>query len=145
MKEVPLSKGFVALVDDEDYERVMQVKWYALTAPGRPTRAHNRKMGLMHRFILRTELDVGHKDLNLLNNQKHNLRPATKQQNAHNRPVHKNNKSGLKGAFKHHGRWKSEIRSRGVTYKLGVFESAQEAHEAYTAAAKRLNGEFARN
>jgi len=33
MKKIPLTKGFVALVDDEDYARVSQYKWCALT-PG---------------------------------------------------------------------------------------------------------------
>ena len=31
MKKIPLTKGFVALVDDEDYARVSQYKWCALT------------------------------------------------------------------------------------------------------------------
>lgn len=49
MKEIPLTKGYVLLVDDEDYERVVALKWYASarkrtvyaihdtqTAPGSP-------------------------------------------------------------------------------------------------------------
>lgn len=29
MKEIPLTQGYVALVDDEDYDRVSAFKWYA--------------------------------------------------------------------------------------------------------------------
>ena len=29
-KEIPLTQGYVALVDDEDYERVNKFKWHAL-------------------------------------------------------------------------------------------------------------------
>ncbi len=29
MKEIALTKGFVAVIDDEDYEQISQFKWYA--------------------------------------------------------------------------------------------------------------------
>lgn len=32
VKEIPLTQGYVALVDDEDYERVSAFKWYSLVS-----------------------------------------------------------------------------------------------------------------
>jgi hypothetical protein len=34
MKEIPLTRGHVALVDDEDYGRASVFRWYALTNSG---------------------------------------------------------------------------------------------------------------
>ena len=74
-----------------------------------------------------------------------NLREATVAQNSYNRRGF--GRSGLKGAYRYpeHGafRWKSCIRAAGKTYQLGTFETAEEAHSAYRAAAVRLHGEFA--
>lgn len=49
-----------------------------------------------------------------------------------------NNKSGLLGAMQTGiGKWMSRITVRGTRYYLGYFYSAEDAHEAYKAAAKK--------
>ena len=93
MKEITLTNSdFIALVDDEDFDRVSEYKW-------RLNRDHNfpdyfnvkgtveRKEVFLHRFILqlqKTRLVVDHFDRNTLNNQKYNLRLVTQRDNLAN-------------------------------------------------------------
>jgi hypothetical protein len=75
-------------------------------------------------------------------NRLNNLREATNLQNLANRRAQKNR--ALKGITFHRGRWQAQIRHAGRNLYLGLFNTAQEAHEAYFAKAKALHGEFAR-
>ena len=59
MKQVPLTQGYFALVDDKDYKRVMQYKWYAklqhktiYAARNAGVRLVKRVTVRLHRFIL---------------------------------------------------------------------------------------------
>jgi hypothetical protein len=36
-REIPLTQGYVAIVDDDDYERVSRYKWCTLVQPGSNT------------------------------------------------------------------------------------------------------------
>jgi len=75
-----------------------------------------------------------------------NLREATRSENAINRRLNSNNKSGYKGIWKRSrlNRWEAEICKNGKRCKLGGFPTPEEASEAYKAAARNLHGEFAR-
>jgi hypothetical protein len=86
-----------------------------------------------------------HRDRNGLNNQLHNLRPATSSQNGHNRPKNKRNKSGYKGVFfsNTYHKWYAKIMVNGKSHVLGSFQTPEEGALAYNAAAKLLVGEFA--
>ena len=57
-----------------------------------------------------------------------------------------NNTSGFKGVSWHKAarKWSSSIYLNGKPNHLGLFESAEEAHAAYMAAATRAHPEFAR-
>jgi len=84
MKEIPLTHGKVALVDDADYDAVMAAgPWCARKGNTTFYAVHGAHV-LMHRFILnlhgRNEWG-DHKNHNGLDNQFHNLRPATPTQN----------------------------------------------------------------
>lgn len=72
-----------------------------------------------------------------------NLRPATMAQNAGNRPMQKNNTSGFKGVFARSGRWMAMIR-KGRLFRLGTFDTPEEASAAYEKAASELFGPYAR-
>jgi len=93
---------------------------------------------------------IDHIDLSRTNNAWRNLRAATRAQNARNRPVQKNTRSGLKGvhfaptrtSFK---KWAAHIRIGGVLKTLGYFEHPEEAHAAYAAASVAAFGQFARS
>ena len=71
LKEIPLTRGYVALVDDEDYERVSALKWYAVTPKGK-VYAQRRSGGatiFMHDFLMGSK-GIDHADGNGINNQR---------------------------------------------------------------------------
>lgn len=90
--------------------------------------------------------DVDHINRDKADNRIENLRLATRSQNNANSCRPRTNTSGFKGVSWSNavGRWKAEIRARGKRYHLGYFDTPEEAHTAYCAAAKELHGEFAR-
>jgi hypothetical protein len=75
----------------------------------------------------------------------HNLRAATYAENNWNRPAYRNNKSGFKGVSfdPGTGKWRAIIRANKVVYRLGRFDTPEEAAAVYNEAARRLHGEFA--
>lgn len=155
--EIMLTRGQVAIVDDQDAE-LSRHHWHATRHPDsswyarRNVPGQHGKMVLLHREIAkRAGLDidgkeVDHWDGNGLNNRRANLRVATRVQNAKNMPKPRRNKSGFKGVsfYARDGRWQAHIKADGVNHYLGRFDTPEEAAVAYEEAAKRLHGEFAR-
>lgn len=87
---------------------------------------------------------IDHRDGDGCNNRRENLRIATWQQNAMNRPTYTSNTTGHKGVcIDSPGRWRASIGHGGKQIYLGLFESAEAAGAAYVEAARRLHGEFA--
>ena len=156
MRSIELTQGYVALVDDEDYECVAQYKWCALVRPKTvyAKRAEGSSRGpnthtthLLHRFILGItdpKVNVDHKDRNGLNCQRYNLRIATKSQNAGNVNAPVTNTSGYKGVVwdKDRKKWRAQIKNSKAV-NLGRFATAEEAARAYDVAALKHFGEFA--
>lgn len=85
---------------------------------------------------------IDHANCNPGDNRILNLREATRSQNAANKKAHANGRSGLKGASFHKStrRWQAQIMRDGKKKFLGLYNTAEEAHAAYAAAAA---GEFA--
>jgi hypothetical protein len=146
MKEIKLSKGFVALVDDEDYEYLNQWKWYVYIdriyyyALRRDNKSGKRIK--MHRVILNApdNIFVDHIDHNGLNNQRNNIRLCNNAQNQWNM---KGRRNGLKGVSVEKYCFRAAIKYQNKTIHLGSFKTEIEAGKAYDIKAKELFGEFA--
>jgi hypothetical protein len=151
MKEIRLTKGYVALVDDEDFERVNQFKWSAKECPNTvyAQRGHDGRHTMLHRFILRItdpKIKVDHWDGDGLHNWQQNLRIATRQQNGANRKLNKNNTSGFKGVTwrKDRGKWNAFTEIKTKRIHLGYFDCPLQAACAYDMAAVKYFGNFAK-
>jgi len=131
MKQIPLNHGKVALVDDEDYEFLSGFRWHYKN--GYAARNNGRVRVWMHREVMRAEQgqEVDHINRDPLDNQKSNLRFATRKQNADNRGMFRNNTSGYTGVSFHHGKWQASYRHNGLLVYLGRYETAEDAHKAY--------------
>lgn len=156
-KYIPLSQGKFAAVDDEDFEWLSQWKWWYMQGYAtRTTLSGSRKTKrtwdrvLMHRLIVDAPegVDVDHRDLDGLNNQRSNLRTASRTQNTQNRGKFAKREctSRFKGVCRRpeNGRWRAYIRVHGRMNHLGTYTSEEDAARAYDAAAKEYFGEFAR-
>lgn len=87
-----------------------------------------------------------HIDGNGLNNQRSNLRPSDRFQNAHNRGKHAPTSSSYKGVSWHGqtGKWRARIMDHNRPVSLGLHPDEAVAALAYDIAAKERFGEFAR-
>jgi len=143
MKEIKLTQGKLALVDDEDFDELNQYKWRAhkmgnVFYAERHTRSiePQRTTISMHREITNAlkGLQVDHINGNGLNNCKSNLRIVTQRQNQQNRHTKKSSMYPGVGWHKDNGKWQSQIRINGKIKYLGLFEIESDAHEAYVKA-----------
>ena len=141
MIEIPLRNRegqtiAVALVDDEDRERVEHYRWHR-THWGYVTRSTPRpecRLIWLHREVMGLSpgdgLEVDHRDGNKLDNRRSNLRVATRQQNAQNVARHR-----YRGVswFKPAGLWQAKVTLGGVQHHLGYFRDREKAREAAVA------------
>lgn len=131
------------MVDNDAPAYVFQYKWNCIGGGAVKSGSFQLGLGIFGRVVGST---LDHIDRNKHNNQKHNLREATYQENNWNRKVSKRNISGYKGVcVTSNGKrpWRAEIYKDGITYRLGRFFNAIDAAKAYNAKAKELFGEFA--
>lgn len=152
-REIPLTRGYVAIVDDEDYERVAARKWRVVVGrwhvrAHRTQKVRGQKFAvIMARFIMDAPpgTEVDHVNGDTLDNRRCNLRVCSSSQNKYNRAATVANTSGFKGVSFHksRGKWQAGIKRDKEKHWLGYFQSAEEAARAYDAAALRLHGEFA--
>jgi hypothetical protein len=141
-KEIKLTKGFTAIVDDEDFEYLNQWKWQAEKSKRgcyyacRTIQKENKKIHVkMHRLIMAAVegMDVDHRDGNGLNNRRYNLRACTHLNNCHNRRhLRRENISGISGVQwdNRRGKWRSRIIVERKEIHLGRFSSLSEAINA---------------
>jgi hypothetical protein len=160
MREIQLTKGYTALVSDEDYDRVNEFKWCAkedrrkdgtinavYAARNVSRKDGSRMTQRLHRRILDVtdpKVQVDHRNHNGLDCQRHNLRVATQIQNSRNRRKQTGSSSKCKGVRLHScGNWQSRIQVNGKLIHLGLFDSEVAAAKQYDAAARQYFGDFA--
>jgi hypothetical protein len=152
MKLIPLTKGFFAKVDDDDYLKYGHLKWISQGLDPRPARRMSTDTGVklvyLYRLIMNAPKgkDVDHINGNALDNRKSNLRIATHSDNLANSKLHKNNTSGYRGICwaEYTKRWRVKITKNYKIYEMGYFDTKKEAITAYNELAKKLHGEFAK-
>ncbi len=152
MKYIPLTKGKYAIVDDDDYEYLMQWKWHVsqqgtayYAARSRYSPEHTATIS-MHRFLMEapSSKQVDHINHDGLDNQKKNLRLCSRNQNQQNRKSFTaGTTSKHKGVHLHRGKWQVSIKKNGKGVCLGAYVEEDDAGRAYDKKARELFGEFA--
>ena len=146
MKRIPLTQGQYAIVDDEDYEWLMQWKWCAHRERHSIYAVRNRRRSdgpgprhiSMHRVILNPPdgMETDHVNGVGWDNRKQNLRAVTSAINHANQiHGHRRWKHDLPMGVSPHGRrFMARITINGHMKYLGTFDTPDEAHAAYVAA-----------
>lgn len=142
MKEIPLTQGKIALVDDDMYDCFMRWSW-SYASNGYAKRRENGKTIFMHKEVIRTDEEVDHINGNKLCNLRANLRVCTHSQNNMNKPKRQGSKNKYKGVYRSRDDWRVMIQANGVRYEVGTFTNEDAAANAYNEYAKELHGEFA--
>jgi len=151
MKEILLTQGKIALVDDEDFEKIIAYKWHCdcrkntiyaetdIITDG--TRKY--KSLRMHRLITNPSdnLEIDHINGNGLDNRKENLRPVTRRQNLQNYHIKKSSRFTGVSWHKHNKKWQCRIEINGHVKSLGYFMIESLAAEAYNKECDLLNYE----
>ena len=143
MKEIVLSRGMTAFVDDEDYESLSSHNWciksskadYTFYAKTRmKLRDGSIKYPTMHQFIMgkRRGYQIDHINRNGLDNRRSNLRFATNRTQVLNRRKVKNSSSNYKGISrrKDTGKWVAYVSiGHHTTMHLGSYVTEVEAYQ----------------
>lgn len=142
MRQIQLTQGQFALVDDADFEKVNQFKWKFNAGIGYAMRGGT----YMHRFIIDAPkgVKVDHKNGNKLDNRKENLRLASDTDNVRNRSKAEGCTSEFKGVYRKRNKWHAAIKAEKGTVSLGSFHEEKDAALAYDVAARKYFGEFAK-
>jgi len=158
-REIPLTKGHVAIVDADDYPLVSAHKWRAnekyrvdgalCVHAMRTIKVDGKETAqFLHRLLMNAPsgAQVDHIDGNGLNNTRANLRLCTNAENGRNRRIQTNGSSRFKGVgwHKKDRKWSARIKVNGKLIWLGCFADEMSAAKAYDAAAETHFGAFAR-
>lgn len=152
---IPLTRGKETIVDKDIAELWDGIKWYCSSKGYAVTNIRNsdgkRTTLRLHRVVanvhgLPGDIEPDHINGNPLDNRRENLRICTHKQNLRSSKKPINNTTGFKGVSydKRRNKFEAQIKVDNRKKYLGHFSTAEEAHSAYCAAAKKYHGEFAR-
>lgn len=133
--EIPLTKGYVALVDLEDVERIAAHNWCAVVRPSGNVHAmrkgpSNETIWMHHEVMQRKPVvfDVDHKNRNGIDNRKNNLRLLSRRHNLLN--TKRSEESSL--IERHGNRFRVRPWIEGKRTVIGSFKTREEAEAAVT-------------
>lgn len=140
-REIPIKGGAVALVDDEDFERLSLLMW---SFAGSSIKYAYSSAGYMHRLVIGAPdgQHVDHINSEPLDNRRSNLRLCSQSSNLANRRPGKGKR--LKGVTGKRGQWRARVSLRSGEIFVGSFGSAEAAARAYDVKLRELFGPFAR-
>ena len=147
MKYIPLTQDKFAIVDDEDYDFLMQWKWFAQFNWNKTGFYARRREGkrkiYMHRVIMKTPPNKYTDHINHIShdNRKCNMRICTNKENQENRQVHIFGKtSKYRGVSLENKKYVACIKHNDKKIRLGRYDIETDAAHAYDSAAKQLYG-----
>jgi len=122
--------------------RTLKTGYRSIHVCGRRYQEH-RLVYLWHNGYLPSQLD--HSNRIKTDNRIENLRPATPSENQVNTPDRLNS-SGYRGVrfIDKTGKWAARIYMQGKEIRVGTFDTAIQASDAYEIAAKEAYGDFAK-
>ena len=159
--------GDYAVIDEEDYQKVMDDitttlrggkkrvnKWYAWVSPsgGKKYALNGSRKKSIHRAVMGYPkgMLIDHINGDPLDNRKVNLRACTHSENAMNKKVRADSRSGYKGVWLSpdgeaiQAYIRPPTMTKGKRITIGHYGTLEEAARAYDAKAKELFGEFAK-
>lgn len=147
-KEIELSQGYKAIVDDDLYDELNQHNWCVHKMRKNNTMYATRLIRIHHMVLgfPPPGYVIDHINGNGLDNRRENLRIITTGQNTTWRAIQRNNTSGFRGVSwnKSKKRWDAKIKVNGKAMHLGRFTNKEDAARAYDKAAREHFKEFAK-
>ena len=145
VKKIPLfgkyGNGKFALVDDDLFEVVKHRRW---TVSVNGYVISNRTY--LHHLAVerRPGLFIDHRNKNKLENRRENLRLCKKAEHGRNHRIFSTNQSGFHGVSRWgKSKWEARIWHNYRCYRLGVFDTAEEAASFRDQVALELHGDYA--
>lgn len=144
------SKGEAFYVDEEDYEKVKDYKWYFSKDGYVVATITCDEIILMHRLIMGLSegdnriVDHIRGSESTNDNRRYNLRITGRSENQMNRRMQRNNTSGVIGVYlnKRNGKWVADICAKNKKYHLGEYVRLEDAANARRKAEDILHGDF---
>ena len=134
--KIKLTQNKIAIIDDSDYEKVKDHKWWAIKANKGVFYAVGKKLGKrvwMHRILGNTPkgMFTDHINGDGLDNRKCNLRVATHSLNMRNKALSKNNDTGKTGvSFR-------KRKGHGQFYTAKIFINGKSIEKQFTFGKKK--------